>query len=68
MNTYYVNNNAQTNGDHEVHVQGCGYLSKAINVTKLGDYTNCFHAVAAAKTRHSQSNGCKYCCNACHTS
>lgn len=26
MAYYYVNDNAQSNGDHEVHVTGCTYL------------------------------------------
>lgn len=68
MKTYYVNNHAQSNGDHEVHVEGCEYLAKATSVTTLGQYSSCYTAVAAAKARHPQSNGCKYCCNACHTS
>ena len=26
MSSYYVNTNAQANGDHEVHTSGCSYL------------------------------------------
>ena len=30
MASYYVNNNAQSNGDHEVHTTGCSWLPKGI--------------------------------------
>lgn len=64
---YYVNNNAQTNGDHEVHTETCSYVPKAENRTYLGEYTSCAPAVAKAKTIHRKSNGCYYCSRACHT-
>lgn len=63
---YYVNKDAQSNGDHEVHVEGCWYMPN--NKIYLGNYTNCQDAVAEAKKHYPQSNGCKYCCTACHTS
>lgn len=63
---YYVNRKEQSNGDHEVHAEGCTYMPSD-NIF-LGSYTNCYGAVAEAKRYYSQSNGCKYCCPACHTS
>ena len=63
---YYVNNNAQSNGDHEVHSEGCVYMPH--DKRFLGNYTNCGEAVAEAKKYFRQSNGCKYCCPVCHTS
>lgn len=66
MKIYYVNNKAQSNGDHEVHESECRYLP--LDKTYLGMYSSCKEAVDEAKKTHSQSNGCYTCCKACHTS
>lgn len=66
MASYYVNRNAQTNGDHEVHVSGCGYMPT--DTTYLGEFASCGPAVTKAKETYPQSNGCAYCCASCHTS
>jgi hypothetical protein len=63
---YYVNRTAQSNGDHEVHVEGCQYMPS--NRTYLGEFYNCHEAVREAKSHSGQTNGCKTCCNLCHTS
>lgn len=68
MARYYVNKNAQANGDHEVHREGCSWMPEAHNRTYLGDFQSCYPAVAAARSHYSQVNGCYYCSNACHTS
>jgi len=68
MDYYYVNENAQNNGDHEVHKSNCSYLPDAKNLKGLGYFANCTDAVKEAKKTYSQSDGCYYCCNACHTS
>lgn len=68
MSRYYVNKNAQNNGDHEVHTTGCSYMPKEENKISLGICQNYQEAVRKAKDHYSQSNGCYYCCNACHTS
>jgi hypothetical protein len=65
---YYVNQNAQANGDHEVHVPTCSFFPEASNRTYLGEFMNCHAAVREAKRHYPQSNGCFYCCNECHTS
>ena len=67
MARYYVNNNSQPNGDHEVHVDGCYWLSIAKSVTYLGIHLSCHDAVRKAKQIYWQSNGCKHCSPACHT-
>ena len=67
MTRYYVNKNAQANGDHEVHESGCSYLPAAENRIYLGDFSNCRDAVAEARRHYRQSNGCYYCSRACHT-
>ncbi len=41
--SYYVNNNQQPNGDHEVHVEGCIYMPG--NRKYLGEFDNCKDAV-----------------------
>ncbi len=68
MKKYYVNKNAQANGDHEVHTGDCNYLPKIDNRIYLGEFNKCSDAVAKAKEYYQQSNGCYYCCLACHTS
>jgi hypothetical protein len=64
---YYVNKNAQLNGDHEVHESSCSFLPNAENRIYLGDFSSCFPAVTAARKYFSQVNGCHYCSNACDT-
>lgn len=68
MASYYVNDRAQANGDHEVHREGCSYMPSPANRTPLGDHQTCQTAVVKAKQTYRQSNGCYYCANACHTS
>ena len=66
---YYVNDNAQWNsGDHEVHKDGCSYLAQARSKTYLGLFSTCGEAVTAAKRIYPDSNGCRWCVPACHTS
>ena len=67
MSKYYVNKNAQSNGDHEVHESGCTYMPNEGNRKYLGDFDSCAPAVREAKKTYPQSNGCYYCCNPCHT-
>lgn len=67
MKKYYVNNNAQSNGDHEVHQEDCIYLPLPQNRTDLGYFSNCNDAVKEAKKYYTQVNGCKYCSKECHT-
>ena len=66
MAHYYVNNQQQANGDHEVHVEGCTYMPS--DRKYLGNFTSCAPAVAEAKKTYWKSNGCYWCSRACHTS
>lgn len=66
MARYYVNNNAQANGDHEVHELGCSFMPEA-NRTYLGEFRSCGPAVTEARKHHRQVNGCFYCSRPCHT-
>ena len=64
MEKYYVNDNAQSNGDHEVHKSGCDHMPG--NRTYLGEFSSCHGAVAKAKTIYSRADGCYHCCYPCH--
>jgi hypothetical protein len=66
MSKYYVNDHAQASGDHEVHKDGCTWLGLTISKTYLGEYSNCFGAVAKAKEIYSQSDGCAFCSPLCN--
>ena len=64
---YYVNDNEQDNGDHEVHTVNCTHGPAEHNRTYLGDFSSCQPAVAKAKTIYRQSNGCYFCSKPCNT-
>ncbi|MCD9574433.1 hypothetical protein [Flavobacterium soyae] len=67
MKNYYVNNTAQLNGDHEVHTDDCQYFKSIVSKNYLGQFSSCEPAVDEAKKTYSTSNGCRTCCNDCHT-
>jgi hypothetical protein len=62
---YYVNNQKQSNGDNEVHRDGCTYMPQSR--TYLGNFNSCHSAVAEARRRGYNANGCYYCSRECHT-
>jgi hypothetical protein len=68
MAKYYVNMNAQENGDHEVHKEGCSHMPDPENQQYLGEFATCQDAVEEAKKSNPKADGCYYCCNECHTS
>lgn len=68
MAKYYVNNTPQQNGDHEVHKEGCSWLSFVLSKEDLGYHPSCYSAVLKAKEYHTKVNGCYYCSKECHTS
>ncbi|HSK80710.1 MAG TPA: hypothetical protein VLQ45_29925 [Thermoanaerobaculia bacterium] len=67
MALYYVNKNAQLNGDHEVHKLGCSFMPLEGNRIYLGNFDHCGGAVREAKKHYTQANGCYFCSNECHT-
>jgi hypothetical protein len=67
MALYYVNKQAQANGDHEVHESSCSYLPSEQNKRSLGSFNNCQDAVKESKKVYAQSNGCYWCSKSCHT-
>lgn len=54
-----MNKNAQSNGDHEVHAEGCVYMPAPANEVYLGEFTSCQDAVKEAKRQYTQVNGCR---------
>ena len=68
MARYYMNKNAQTNGDHEVHREGCNWIPAQHNRQYLGDFASCHGAVREAKRFDTRADGCKHCSPDCHTS
>lgn len=46
---FYVNSNAQPNGDHEVHRSDCSWLPSAENRVYLGCFSTSREAVNAAR-------------------
>ena len=67
MDRFYVNKNAQDNGDHEVHKEGYNWMPEESNKIYLGLFTNCHEAVKEAKKTYIKSNGCFYCSRECNT-
>ena len=59
---FYVNSNAQPNGDHEVHRSDCSWLPSAENRVYLGCFSTSREAVNAARECYRQVDGCCFCC------
>ena len=60
---YVVDNIAQPNGSHEVHIQGCAYFPSSI--TPLGFHTTCQGALRQASRVFEKSIGCALCAPEC---
>ncbi len=67
MPDFYVNKNAQDDGYHEVHENGCTQGAKPENQDDLGWHSDCHGAVQEAGERYDKVDGCAYCCDDCHT-
>ena len=65
MAAYFVNDDPQPNGDHEVHVSGCSHFPS--RYTWVGEHDGCATAVAQANRSHAPANGCYWCCRPCHS-
>ena len=73
MINYYLNLNAQTNGDHEVHKEICPDYYKykyGSNFEYLGKFSDEIKAVKFAKLKHPyfKIDGCAHCCPKAHRS
>lgn len=67
MEHYYVNDNPQPTGEHEVHTNTCSFFDAIQSKTYLGYFSTCQEAVIEAKKKYTNVDGCYYCCNPCHT-
>lgn len=68
MTNYYMNQNPQASGDHEVHREGCSWMPAPQNRRYLGSYMSCHDAVQDAKAIDPDADGCAHCSPECHTS
>lgn len=71
MINYYLNLNAQSSGEHEVHKESCYYYcmyKSGYNFELLGAFSNEIEAVRYARMKHPtfRIDGCAYCCPAAH--
>lgn len=62
---YYVNRNAQSTGEHEVHTSNCTRLPDLENRLSLGYQVDCKAALKAASEYYYNVDGCYY-CTSCH--
>ena len=72
MYTYYINMNAQSNGDHEIHKSSCIYYilyKSGNNFENLGIFLSDAEAVVYAKNKYPYwtVDGCSKCCPSKHT-
>ena len=61
MARYYVNTNAQSTGEHEVHKDGCHRMPEPQNGIYLGYFSDAKEAVREARRYFSNVHGCYYC-------
>ena len=63
---YYVNKNAQTSGEHEVHCSTCEHLPNVENRLFLGSFATSKEAVKEAEKFYTIVDGCAFCCPGSH--
>lgn len=71
MINYYLNLNAQSNGEHEIHKESCYYYrtyNNGFNFEFLGAFFTESAAIRFAKKLHPKFkiDGCAYCCKNIH--
>lgn len=66
MPRYYVNRQAQSTGEHEVHKADCSWLPSEENRKYLGVFDSCRAAVREAGKHYSKVDGCRWCSKECH--
>jgi len=66
MANYYVNKNAQTTGEHEVHKDGCPTPPLPFHRQPLGSFPSCRPAVVEARRYFGNVDGCANCSPECH--
>lgn len=66
MKRYYINKNAQSNGDHEIHTERCSFGALPKDRIDLGYHENDRSALKAGKAVYPNADGCAYCCPSIH--
>lgn len=66
MAEFYVEINAQSNGDHFVHRAECSQLPAKNTIRYLGSIASCASAIKKAAESFKQVNGCPHCSSANH--
>lgn len=66
MPQYYLNKNAQSTGEHEVHQINCYKMPCLQNCIYLGYFSNAIEAVRHAKKYYNNVDGCYYCSSEAH--
>ena len=66
MARYYVNTNAQSTWEHEVHKDGCHRMPEPQNRIYLGYFSDAKEAVREARRYFSNVDGCYYCASEAH--
>ena len=61
MPSYYVNKNAHSTGEHEVHIFTCPHMPELENRIYLGVFKNCRGAIKEAKEHFLNVDGCYFC-------
>ena len=63
---FYVNNNPQPTGEHEIHKEGCEKLKEVKSRIYIGYCLNCKEAIERAAKIYPKVDGCYYCCDKYH--
>lgn len=68
MPYYFVNRRQQTSHgfDHEVHTTDCSWGKMVKKLADLGWHSSCVGAVAEARKKGYNADGCVHCCEPCH--
>lgn len=64
---YYVNMEADENGQHLIHHPGCRHFPHSRNRLYLGIFFKCEEAIAEAQKHYKQVNGCPRCSVNCYS-
>ncbi|HBI92011.1 MAG TPA: hypothetical protein DDY58_06000 [Terrisporobacter glycolicus] len=66
MKNYYFNNFVNAHGKHEIHSEGCPYLSYSSTRTYIGYFSSCDDALKKAKSQYpGKSFVCFSCSDSC---
>jgi hypothetical protein len=61
MKRYYIDIEAQKNGDHVLHNEFCLYMPIIIRSKYIGEFSNSKAALKEAEKEYNTANGCNNC-------